>query len=74
MKYFNFAMFICRTKYYGGQKMAQSSIVVCGLGYNPTEVQVLTVHKFDKIENAVFRDVQIRRGEFNIGIEQFIYD
>lgn len=56
-------MTIQRTKYYGGWKMAQSNIVLCGLGYNPTvktgsngEKQI--EHKFDKVENVVIREVE----------------
>lgn len=64
--YFNISMFIQRTKYYGGWKMAQSAIVFSGLGYNPSVVDSEDktskgefVHNFNRVENCVIRDVEI---------------
>lgn len=62
--YFNVSFTIQKAKYYGGWKMAQSGIVLCGLGYNPVEKstdnkQIQLIHKFDRVENVVIRDIEI---------------
>jgi hypothetical protein len=54
-------MFIVRTKYYIGFKLAQSVIVFCGLGYSGTKVDEngQICFNFDKVENAVIRKVEL---------------
>lgn len=54
-------MFVVRTKYYAGFKLAQSGIVFCGLGYSGTVTNEYNqiCYNFDKVENAVIRKVEL---------------
>lgn len=50
-------MFIERTKYYSGFKMAQSTIIFSGIGYSGVDSN--GNHKFDKVESAGIRKVEL---------------
>jgi hypothetical protein len=61
-------MFVQRTKYYVGWKLAQCGVDFCGLTYNPTTVvketengkkEEITVHYFNKIENCVLKEMEL---------------
>lgn len=68
--FYNISMLILRTKYYAAWKMSQSAVVFSGLSYNPQftstpgvsgdeiSIESSVIHKFDKVENVVIREVE----------------
>jgi len=57
--YLNFADIFMRYKYYFVWKISQTSVILCGLSYNPKNDKNGVIHNFDKIECTSVRKIEL---------------